>query len=161
MLARPRRSRTPPQLSTLPRLRSGDPYGCYERDSFADYPWIFVVIPVHLGGVQAAASHDLTGSLLADKYRVVRQIGRGGMGIVYEAEHVTLRKRVAIKMMLEKSADATEAAARFHREAVAASQIGNPHIIDVADIGSTPDGRAYVVMELLQGVPLSELIKAG
>ena len=85
---------------------------------------------------------------------MLRQIGRGGMGIVYEAEHVVLRKRVAIKLMLEKYANDPEAVARFQREAFAASRIGNPHIIDVNDIGMGPDGRSYVVMELLIGAPL-------
>jgi len=110
--------------------------------------------------VQAVVAEDsLIGCVLADKYRVVRQIGRGGMGIVYEAEHVTLGKRVAIKLMLEKYAQDGEATARFHREARAASRIGNPHIIDVIDTGTAADGRAFVVMELLNGMPLSQVIE--
>jgi eukaryotic-like serine/threonine-protein kinase len=109
----------------------------------------------------ATAGDSLIGYVLADKYRVLRQIGRGGMGVVYEAEHVQLGKRVAIKLMLEKYRDDSEAIVRFQREAYSASRIGNPHIIDVVDIGTAPDGRAFVVMELLNGVPLTELIKAG
>jgi len=110
--------------------------------------------------VQAVVAEDsLVGFVLADKYRVVRQIGRGGMGVVYEAEHVTLGKRVAIKLMLEKYAQDGEATARFHREARAASRIGNPHIIDVIDTGTAADGRAFVVMELLNGMPLSQVIE--
>jgi len=109
----------------------------------------------------ATAGDSLIGYVLADKYRVLHQIGRGGMGVVYEAEHVQLGKRVAIKLMLEKYRDDSEAIARFQREAYAASRIGNPHIIDVVDIGTAPDGRAFVVMELLSGAPLSEVIKAG
>ena len=106
-----------------------------------------------------AADDSLIGFVFADKYRIVRQIGRGGMGVVYEAEHVQLGKRVAIKLMLEKYADDTEAIARFQREALAASRIGNPHIIDVSDIGIAPDGRSFVVMELLNGVPLSQALE--
>jgi len=110
--------------------------------------------------VQAQPVDDsLVGFVLADKYRVVRQIGRGGMGVVYEAEHVGLGKRVAVKLMLEKYADDHEAIARFQREALAASRIGNPHIIDVSDIGTAPDGRSFVVMELLNGMPLSRVIE--
>jgi serine/threonine-protein kinase len=110
--------------------------------------------------VQAAAADEssLIGTVLADKYRVVRQVGRGGMGIVFEAEHVELGKRVAIKLMLEKYAQDGEATARFHREARAASRIGNPHIIDVIDTGTT-NGRPFVVMELLNGQPLSAVIE--
>jgi eukaryotic-like serine/threonine-protein kinase len=109
--------------------------------------------------VQPAAADSLIGYVLADKYRVLRQIGKGGMGVVYEAEHVELGKRVAIKLMLEKYADDAEAIRRFQREAYAASRIGNPHIIDVSDIGRAPDGRAFVVMELLHGLPLSQLLQ--
>jgi len=108
-----------------------------------------------------APDDSLTGFVFADKYRIVRQIGRGGMGVVYEAEHMHLGKRVAIKLMLEKYADDAEAIARFQREALAASRIGNPHIIDVSDIGTAPDGRSFVVMELLTGSPLSQVIEAG
>lgn len=108
-----------------------------------------------------AASSSLVGSVLGEKYRVVREIGRGGMGVVFEAEHVDLGKRVAIKLMLEKYANDSEALARFQREALAASRIGNGHIIDVSDIGTAPDGRTYVVMELLEGSPLAHEIETG
>ncbi|MDQ3336382.1 MAG: protein kinase [Myxococcota bacterium] len=105
------------------------------------------------------AEESLVGLVFADKYRITCQIGRGGMGVVYEAEHLHLGKRVAIKLMLEKYAQDGEATARFHREARAASRIGNPHIIDVIDTGTAPDGRAFVVMELLNGSPLSNVIE--
>jgi serine/threonine-protein kinase len=109
--------------------------------------------------VQAVAAGDsVIGLVLSDKYRVVREIGRGGMGVVYEAEHVELGKRVAIKLMLDKYAQDGEATARFHREARAAGRIGNPHIIDVVDTGSH-SGRPFVVMELLSGLPLSKVIE--
>ncbi|CAN5923647.1 hypothetical protein BH11MYX3_BH11MYX3_41560 [soil metagenome] len=110
--------------------------------------------------MQAAAAEDsLIGLALDNKYRIVRVIGRGGMGVVYEAEHTTLGKRVAIKLMLEKYTGDSEAVARFSREALAASRIGNPHIIDVMDIGTAPDGRSFVVMELLEGAPLSKVVE--
>jgi len=109
----------------------------------------------------ALADDSLIGFVLADKYRVVRQIGRGGMGIVYEGEHVGLGKRVAIKLKLEKYANDAEALTRFQREALAASRIGSAHIIDVSDIGTAPDGRAFVVMELLEGSPLSRVLETG
>ncbi|MEP6862482.1 MAG: serine/threonine-protein kinase [Deltaproteobacteria bacterium] len=107
---------------------------------------------------QAAESSSLIGVALEERYQILREIGRGGMGIVYEAEHVDLGKRVAIKVMLDKYANDDEAIARFKREALAASRIGNPHIIDVAHIGATPDGRPFVAMELLDGEPLSNIL---
>ncbi len=114
------------------------------------------------GDVQAPAAGDsLIGGTLGGKYRVLQQIGRGGMGVVYEAEHLGLGKRVAVKLMLEKYTDNTEAVARFHREALAAGRIGNPHIIEIFDIGTAPDGRSYVVMELLNGFPLSKVLEMG
>jgi serine/threonine-protein kinase len=111
--------------------------------------------------VQASANTDeqLIGFVLAGKYRVMRQIGRGGMGVVYEAEHIELGKKVAIKLMLDKYEHDGEATARFRREALAASRIGNPHIIDVSDFGTAPNGRPFVVMELLSGLPLSKVIE--
>ncbi|HSK01499.1 MAG TPA: serine/threonine-protein kinase [Kofleriaceae bacterium] len=108
-----------------------------------------------------AAGDSLIGGTLGGKYRVLQQIGRGGMGVVYEAEHLGLGKRVAVKLMLEKYTDNTEAVARFHREALAAGRIGNPHIIEIFDIGTAPDGRSYVVMELLNGFPLSKVLEMG
>ncbi|HEY6037266.1 MAG TPA: protein kinase [Kofleriaceae bacterium] len=107
----------------------------------------------------AAESSSLIGLALEERYQILREIGRGGMGIVYEAEHVELGKRIAIKVMLDKYANDDEAVARFKREALAASRIGNPHIIDVSHIGAAPDGRPFVAMELLDGEPLSNILK--
>ena len=73
---------------------------------------------------------SLIGRTLVERYRVLRVVGRGGMGVVYEAEHTGLRKRVAIKLMLEKYAHDAEAVARFQREALAASRIGGELGID-------------------------------
>ena len=107
----------------------------------------------------AVADTSLVGYVLAGKYQIVREIGRGGMGVVYEAEHLQLGGRVAIKLMLEKYVDDNEAVRRFEREAVAASRIGDAHIIQVIDIGQAPDGRSFVVMELLNGLPLTRVLE--
>jgi eukaryotic-like serine/threonine-protein kinase len=109
----------------------------------------------------APASSSLIGFALEGRYRIVREIGRGGMGVVFEAEHVELGKRVAIKVVLEKFAEDADAIARFRREALAASRIGSPHIIDVSHIGTAPDGRPFVVMELLDGMPLAKVLEVG
>ena len=109
----------------------------------------------------AAVDESLVGVVLEDKYRIVRVIGQGGMGVVFEAEHINFGKRIAVKVMLEKYALDTEAIARFHREALAASRIGNQHIIDIHDMGQTPDGRMFVAMELLDGAPLSTILEAS
>ena len=109
--------------------------------------------------MKAAESASLIGFVLDERYAIVREIGRGGMGVVYEAEHTELGKRIAVKVLLDKYADDDEAVVRFKREALAASRIGSPHIIDVSHIGSAPDGRPYVVMELLEGESLAALLR--
>jgi hypothetical protein len=109
--------------------------------------------------VKPAESANLVGFVLDGRYSILREIGRGGMGVVYEAEHVELAKRVAVKVLLDKYQDDDEAVIRFKREALAASRIGSPHIIDVQHIGAAPDGRPYVAMELLEGESLAAIMK--
>jgi eukaryotic-like serine/threonine-protein kinase len=105
------------------------------------------------------AKYDpLVGTTLADRYEIVRRIGEGGMGAVYEARHCIIGKRVAIKVLLEKFLENQEFIARLLQEARLASSIGHQNIVDVTDFGTTRDGRAFVVMEFLDGEPLSELI---
>jgi serine/threonine protein kinase len=98
------------------------------------------------------------GTTLAERYEIVRRIGEGGMGAVYEARHSIIGKRVAIKVLLEKFLENEEFIARLLQEARLASSIGHQNIVDVTDFGTTRDGRAFVVMEFLEGEPLSELI---
>ncbi len=99
------------------------------------------------------------GDLLDGKYQIVREIGRGAMGVVYEALHIELGKRVAVKTLLEEVSADTELGARFQREARAASAIGHPHIVDVYDLGRTRDGLLFMVMELLDGESLAAQLK--
>jgi eukaryotic-like serine/threonine-protein kinase len=108
---------------------------------------------------QGTAKFDpLVGNTLADRYEIIRRIGEGGMGAVYEARHSIIGKRVAIKVLLEKFLENQELIARLLQEARLASSIGHQNIVDVTDFGTTRDGRAFVVMEFLDGEPLSELI---
>jgi serine/threonine protein kinase len=99
------------------------------------------------------------GQLLEGKYQIIREIARGAMGVVHEALHVALGRRVAIKTLLAGTEPDPELAARFEREARAASAIGHPHIIDVFDLGRTPEGLLFMAMELLDGRPLSTLLQ--
>ncbi|MBW2453795.1 MAG: protein kinase [Deltaproteobacteria bacterium] len=86
-----------------------------------------------------------------DKYQIVRLVGRGGMGRVYEAINTSINKRVAIKLIDGELAKNDEANARFQREALAASAVESPYIVQIFDAGSSPDGLPYIVMELLRG----------
>lgn len=91
------------------------------------------------------------GIVLQERYRILRKLGDGGMGAVYEGEHLLIKRRVAIKILHSQFADNPGIVARFRREAEAATSIGHPNIIEVTDMGSFPDGTAYMVLELLEG----------
>ncbi len=95
------------------------------------------------------------GEVVADRYRVLRLLGEGAMGAVYEAEHVFIGRRVALKVLHPRFARSPEAVARFTREARAAAALGHPHIVAVTDFGSHA-GRPFLVMDLLRGEPLAE-----
>ncbi|MCP3098655.1 protein kinase [Myxococcus sp. K15C18031901] len=97
--------------------------------------------------------------VLEGRYRLLSQLGEGGMGVVYLGEHLGLGKRVAVKVLRgELSRDETFRQ-RFEQEAVAASQIGHEHIVDVTDLGRAPSGELYYVMELLTGQSLGSLLR--
>ena len=99
------------------------------------------------------------GHVIDGKYRLVRLIGTGGMGSVYEGENLLIRRRVAIKILHAASTGNVEAIRRFEREAQAAGEIGNDHILEVLDLGSLPAGDRYMVMEYLDGETLAARIE--
>src|SRR5262245_44140874 len=101
---------------------------------------------------------DFIGQTIDGRYVVRALIGEGGMGRVYEAEHVDIGKRVALKILHPVYTRLPEVVARFRREARAASKIGHPNIVDVTDSGTTGDGSVYFVMEYLEGVELANVI---
>ncbi|HTA19839.1 MAG TPA: serine/threonine-protein kinase, partial [Polyangia bacterium] len=105
-----------------------------------------------------ATFDSLIGATLAGRYEIVRRIGEGGMGAVYEARHVLIGKRVAVKVLLEKFLTKSDFVARLLQEARLASSIGHENIVDVTDFGTTDDGRSFVVMEFLDGEALSQLV---
>ena len=94
------------------------------------------------------------GTLLVGKYRVAREIGRGGMAAVYEAEQLSLGKKVAVKILASELAASTIVIERFFREARAAASVKSPYIVDVYDSGRLDDGRPFIAMEMLEGESL-------
>jgi serine/threonine-protein kinase len=99
------------------------------------------------------------GSVITGKYRLARLLGDGGMGSVYEAQHAVLGTRVAIKVLHPDLVRRTGLVERFLQEARVAAQIRNPHVVQVTDVDRTADGQAYIVMELLEGEPLSSVLE--
>ncbi len=92
-------------------------------------------------------------------YRIIDQIGSGGMGLVYEAEHILLGKKAAIKVLKPERCENPEVVDRFFNEARAASMVKAPGIPEIFDYGRLPEGNAYLVMELLEGQTLGALLE--
>jgi serine/threonine-protein kinase len=91
------------------------------------------------------------GDTLDGKYALLRVLGQGGMGIVYEAEHLRLKQRCAIKVLSSQMLAMTEIVERFEREARASAQLRSPHVTRVMDVETTPENVPYIVMEMLHG----------
>src|SRR5262252_4179961 len=104
----------------------------------------------------ATGSESLAGSVVG-RYLLVRLVGEGGMGAVYEATHQELGKRVAIKTLHQRHAASPERRSRFLREGRAASRIRHPNVADVYDVG-IEGAHPYLVMEFLEGEELARLI---
>ena len=102
---------------------------------------------------------DLVGTVLAGRYKVISVIGDGGMGRVYLGEHVTLRKKIAIKVLKQEFCHDRTNVERFLQEARAASMIRHENIVDIIDFGEVPGGSVFFVMELLDGSDLADMIK--
>jgi hypothetical protein len=100
-----------------------------------------------------------TGDVIDGKYRIIRLIGEGGMGAVYEGENVRIHRTVAIKVLHAGVAENQDAVQRFEREAQAAGRIGSEHIVEVLDLGNLPDGDRFMVMEFMDGDSLSARIQ--
>jgi serine/threonine-protein kinase len=101
---------------------------------------------------------ELAGTVLDGLYRVDRQLGAGAMGVVYAGLHLRLQRPIAIKVLAAERAADAETVQRFQREALAASRIGSPRIVEVFDLGRLPDGTPYLVMEYLPGRTLEQLL---
>jgi serine/threonine-protein kinase len=99
--------------------------------------------------------------LTVARYKIVTQLGRGGTSTVYLGEHVMLGKHVAIKMLHDEYSRDARVVARFVDEARAAARVRHPGVVDIHDFGRHDDGRAYLVMELLEGESLYQRLRRG
>ncbi|HXU80993.1 MAG TPA: serine/threonine-protein kinase, partial [Polyangia bacterium] len=107
----------------------------------------------------ADAAPLVPGQVLENKYRISKMLGGGAMGIVYEGYHLRLEKSVAIKVLRPELAKVEDLRDRFEAEARAAAALGHPNIVTVTDLGQTPTGALYFVMDRLRGETLGERLE--
>jgi serine/threonine-protein kinase len=117
------------------------------------------------GPVSEAMAARLTPSdpsmVLGTPYRLIRKLGEGASGVVWEAEHVELGRRLALKILASEHAASPAALERFRREARAVAKLSHPNLVPILDFGKSLDGRVYLAMELLVGATLDTKIKEG
>jgi serine/threonine protein kinase len=109
--------------------------------------------------MREAGRGQLIGRTIAGKYLIEELLGSGAMGSVFRARQVALEKTVAIKVLHDEHAHDATFAARFHREAKAASRLNHPNSMQVIDFGAEPDGLLYIAMEYLDGRSLHRLLR--
>lgn len=102
---------------------------------------------------------DLVGTVLSQRYRVLKKLGEGGMGSVYLAEHTTINKKLAIKVLSPDFCQKPDLVDRFLQEARAASMIEQENVVEITDFGTVPGGTVFFVMEYLNGEDLAATIK--
>ncbi len=98
----------------------------------------------------------LVGTIATGRYRVLKLLGEGGMGRVYLAEHIAIEKRVALKVLRPEYAHKGDIVRRFQQEAISASRIKHPNVLDVFDFGQLENGCFYLAMEFLEGHDLAD-----
>ncbi|HEY5935604.1 MAG TPA: protein kinase [Kofleriaceae bacterium] len=108
--------------------------------------------------LREATTDALIGKLLGERFQVQALLGQGASGTIYRAEHVTLRRKVAIKVLHDELSRDDLAVERFRREATTVAEIDNEHIVEIHDFGRAPDGRLYLAMELLEGETLDTVL---
>jgi len=111
------------------------------------------------GTVLDQSAGHLTGQIIADRYRVISQIGEGGMGKVYLAEHVHMKRKCAVKFLHPDLAGSEGALKRFIREASNASRIDHPNVVTIYDFGEAAGGAVYLAMEFVEGETLRKRIE--
>ncbi len=105
------------------------------------------------------AQGDLLGSVVAERYHIIKKLGEGGMGTVYLAEHVKMGRKAALKVMNPGMHSDSDAIARFNREAANASRLNHPNVCGIYDFGETPEGLIYLAMEFIEGSSLTAIIE--
>ena len=114
-------------------------------------------------GTRKASNQEdpLLGTVVGDRYRLLKKIGEGNSGVIFESEHVNLNRPVAVKVLHAELSGSDMSVEKFRREATSVSDIANQHIVEVFDFGKTKDDRLYMAMELLRGEPLAKTLAGG
>jgi serine/threonine protein kinase len=136
--------------SAIPRLRASEVTRPIELDDRQRGPSFQDLLRLENGEIESLC--------FADRYRIGRRLGRGGMAVVFAGEHLDLGQPVAVKILTVPDADRQPATRRFLREARLGARIRHENVVEVFDYGSTPEGLVYLVMELLEGEDLRALI---
>src|SRR5262245_29903030 len=118
------------------------------------------MVPTATGAPERDAPDVLPCGAMAGPWRVEHVLGRGGMGTVYAVVHDEIGKRAALKLMHQKLTTRHLNVDRMLLEAKVVNQVGHPNIVDIFETGALADGRPYIVMERLTGMPLSERVCA-
>ena len=109
--------------------------------------------------IDESEGSELIGQLIDGRYKLEATLGRGGMGLVYRASHVGLRRQVAVKILHPSLVTSSDVRNRFEREAVAVGKIDHPNCVSVYDVGRLHDGSLYLAMELLEGRALADVLE--
>src|SRR5512135_3048803 len=120
--------------------------------------WSFCGTTIRPATAEGEAADPLIGQTISGKYFVHQLLGRGGMGEVYKATHLTLDRPVVLKLLKKSFLSDPSIVQRFHREARAASRLNHPNSITIIDFGQTEDGTLFMAMEYLSGRSLSRVI---
>lgn len=114
--------------------------------------------PVDSSPLSRVIDESMIGNVFMEKYEITERLGAGGMSTVYKARHLFIEKNVAIKILKGNTAETRDGLKRFQREARATAAISHSGIVGVSDFGLTQDGRAYLVMDYLEGESLSHFL---
>jgi len=144
-----RRPQTGDYSATTPDLHASRPTQVQVRPSGSDSA---------TPGVERAHIRLVAGKAIpGTRYRLLRWLGEGGMGVVYEAEHIDIERRVALKILRSELSERSDTAQVFREEARAAARAGSKNNVEIFDFGELPDGRLFFCMELLSGTDLAAL----
>ncbi len=141
------------------KMASGSPVATSVDISTSATPEQDAMVRVQQAVAAAKSKANIVGKTIDGRYHIVKEIGTGGMGRVYLAEHIHIRRNVALKLLHPVLTQFAEVGERFAREAVAIGRINHPNCVGVSDFGALEDGSLYLVMDYLEGKSLGDLME--